>query len=65
MLSLKIARIKKGLNQEQLSKISGVGRPTISRLESGKQKPEKTKMEILIKLSNALGMTVKELFSVN
>lgn len=60
MIALKIARIKKGWTQDELSVVSGVTRTTISNIENKgiKNIPVKT----LEKLSKALGTTVSELF---
>lgn len=58
-LNLKIARIKKGLTQEELCKLVGIGRTTLSKLEQGKIKP---KMDTMEKLSKALNVPVTELF---
>lgn len=58
-LNLKIARIKKGLTQGELCKLSGIGRTTLSKLEQGKIKP---KMDTMEKLSTALEIPVIELF---
>lgn len=58
-LNLKIARIKKGLTQEELCKLVGIGRTTLSKLEQGKTKP---KMDTMEKLSIALETPILELF---
>lgn len=58
-LNLKIARIKKGLTQEELCELVGIGRTTLSKLEQGKTKP---KMDTMEKLSIALEIPVIELF---
>lgn len=60
MLALKIARVKKGLTQEQLAKKSGVGRVTISNIE--RKGIESIPVYTLRKIANALDMTVAELF---
>lgn len=58
-LNLKIARIKKRLTQEELCKLVGIGRTTLSKLEQGKIKP---KMDTMEKLSKALNVPITELF---
>lgn len=58
-LNLKIARIKKGLTQDELCEMVGIGRTTLSQLEQGKANPKLTLMK---KLSKALGVSPVELF---
>ena len=60
MISLKIARIKNKLTQEELSNISGVGRVTISNIE--RNGIETVPVKTLRKLAAALNTTVQELF---
>lgn len=57
---LKQMREKKRLTQEELSKVSGVSRTTISNIENGYVSCVKT--ETLVKLSDALGVKVTTLF---
>ncbi len=52
-------RLKRGLSQEELSKLCGIPRTTISAIESGKAVPS---VDYAIKLSKALGCSVEELF---
>lgn len=52
-------RLRKGLSQEELSRLSRVPRTTISAIESGKVIPS---VEHAIKISRALGCKVEELF---
>ena len=59
-LNLKIARVKKGWTQEQLSKKSGVGRVSISNIE--RNGIENVPVSTLRKLAEALDSTVQELF---
>lgn len=58
-LNLKIARIKKGLTQDELCEMVGIGRTTLSQLEQGKANPKLTLMK---KLSKALEVSPVELF---
>lgn len=62
MLALKIARVKKQLTQEGLSKISGVGRVTISNIERGKQSILDTPAGTLLKIAKALDTDITTLF---
>ena len=57
---IKEKRIELGMSQEQLSELSGVSRTIISGLESGKTTVTTT--DTLLKLSNALGCRVKDIF---
>lgn len=58
--NVKFLREQKGWSQEQLSKESGVSRPIISAIESGKDPTTTTKT--LKALADALGTTFQELF---
>lgn len=62
MLALKVARVKKQLTQEGLSKISGVGRVTISNIERGKQSILDTPAGTLLKIAKALDTDITTLF---
>ena len=57
--TVKSLRESKNLTQKQLGERIGISRPTINLWERGKVKP--TKPEIIEKLANALGVTVKDL----
>lgn len=57
---LREVREKKGISQEGLAKISDVSRGTISALENGKADVVKT--DTLVKLANALGKKVSDIF---
>ena len=56
--SLKLRRIEKGMTQERLAKIVGVGQSLISCYETGANFP---KRQTLFKLAEALGCEVKDL----
>lgn len=57
---LKIERVKVGMTQQELSKLSGVSRNVISKVENGDLSSiTYGKME---KLSKVLGLSPKELF---
>ena len=62
MLALKVARVKRGLTQEGLSKISGVGRVTISNIERGKQSVLDTPAGTLLKIAESLDTDITSLF---
>ena len=62
MLALKIARVKKELTQEGLSKISWVNRVTISNIERGKQSILDTPAGTLLKIAKALDTDITTLF---
>ena len=57
-LMVKVARVKKGMNQETLAKLAGVNIATISFLENG---TKKTKIETLIKIAEVLELDLNEL----
>jgi len=63
MLSLKLARVKKGWTQEQLSEKSGVGRITISKIE--REGVQSVRVGILEKIAAALDSSIKDLFFSN
>ena len=58
---IKMMREKKKMTQEALSEKAGVSRAIISRLESGEEVATTT--ETLLKVANALGCKVSEIFS--
>lgn len=57
----RIEEIRKvrGINQEELAKVIGVSRQTISSLENGRYNPS---IELAYKLSKYFGMTIEEIF---
>lgn len=59
-MKLKIERIKRSLNQEQLAELCGVARFTISKIE--KHGISNVKMSTLSKIAVGLNSTVQELF---
>ena len=61
--NLKRLRKEKGLSLTDLSKSSGLGLSTISQIESGVR--ENLRSESLKKVSEALGVTVDSLFSID
>lgn len=58
---LKDIRLKRGINQEALSRLSGVSRQTISDIESGSAKVNTT-IGTLLKLADALHCKVTDIF---
>ena len=52
-------RKARGVNQEELAKVLGVSRQTISSLENGRYNPS---IELAYKLSKYFGMTIEEVF---
>ena len=56
---MKIARIEKDMNQEDLAKAVGVTRQTIGLIESGDYNPT---LNLCIAICNTLGKTLNELF---
>ena len=60
--NLQKIRANKGFTQEELARKSGVGRVTISRLETGELK--ETTAGTLIKLAKALKVTVDDLIEI-
>lgn len=59
---IKEIRIKKNLSQKQLSKISGVSKSYIGEIETNIKMPS---ILILCKLSDALEVDIKELYTYN
>lgn len=57
---LRAAREAKGILQEKLAEMSNVSRATISALENGKADVVKT--DTLVKLADALGVKVSDIF---
>ena len=57
---VKEVREERRMTQEELAKKSGVSRPTIIAIETGTAKD--VKISTLLKLANALGTTVSEIF---
>ena len=57
-INIKTVRKDKGYTQEQLAVISGVGRVTIARIETGACKPS---LETLYRLSSALSCQIGDL----
>ena len=57
---LRDCREAKNLSQSKLSEISGVSRPTIIKIEKGESAELKT--STLVKLADALGTTVSDIF---
>lgn len=61
MYSIKEKREEKGMSQEELSRLSGVSRATISNLETNDM--AKTSTGTLLKIAQALDCKVTDIFS--
>lgn len=59
-MEVKIARIKKGLSQIELSKLTGICRTILSKIENGDY--SSLRYETMIKLSKELDTTPQKLF---
>lgn len=59
-LNIRKLREARGLTQQQLSKASGVPRPTWANLETGVANPT---LSILVKVAQALGVSIEELIA--
>lgn len=59
-MNIKIKRVIKGFSQEELSKIAGVSRNTIVKLEKGES--DGVRFGIIKKIAKALDTTVQDLF---
>ena len=58
--NVKFARINKNLTQEELCRLIGISRNRLSAIENGNFKS--LNYEVMIKLSDALDVSVQELF---
>lgn len=58
-INIKVARIRKGMKQDDLCKLISISRSTLSKLENGECDPKRS---LMIKISNALDVSVQELF---
>lgn len=58
-LKLKLARVEKGLSQQDLAELVDVTRQTIGLIEKGKYNPT---LNLCIKISKALNRTLNDLF---
>lgn len=56
--ALRMARVASGLNQEELSALSGVTQPMLSQIENGKQTPSMRTLESIL---DALGLSLSDL----
>ena len=53
---IKVARLAKGLTQEEFARAAGIARRTYQRLEAG---DPGTRIDVLFRTLNALGLTIK------
>ena len=58
-MKLKIARVEKGLSQQELANLVGVTRQTIGLIEKGKYNPT---LNLCIKIVKTLNKTLNDLF---
>lgn len=58
-IKLKIARVQKGLSQQELADLCEVTRQTIGLIEKGKYNPT---LNLCIKIANTLDLTLNDLF---
>jgi putative transcriptional regulator len=58
-MKMKLARVEKGLSQQDLADIVGATRQTIGLIESGKYNPS---LNLCIKIARALDKTLDQLF---
>lgn len=61
LIQMKIARVKKGISQKQLSEISNLSSSTISNIESGSKSIDCVSFGTLKKISEALDISIDEL----
>ncbi len=59
-MNLKLERIKRNMNQNEISKLTGVGVNTIVKIEKGRL--DGIRLGTLKKIATALNSTVQELF---
>ena len=58
-IKLKLARVEKGLSQQELADLCEVTRQTIGLIEKGKYNPT---LNLCIKLARVLNLTLNDLF---
>ena len=58
-MKLKLARVQKGMSQQELADLCEVTRQTIGLIEKGKYNPT---LNLCIKLANVLNLTLNDLF---
>jgi len=57
-MNVKLERESRGLSQQELATKAGIGIATLSRLENGKNKPNKATLAVL---ARALGVNLKNI----
>jgi len=58
-MKMKIARVEKGLSQQELADLTGVTRQTIGLIEKGKYNPT---LNLCLNIAKALHKTLNDLF---
>tara|TARA_B100000315_G_C14218118_1_gene425212 strand:+ start:408 stop:611 length:204 start_codon:yes stop_codon:yes gene_type:complete len=61
-MKLKLARVEKGLSQQELADLAGVTRQTIGLIEKGKYNPT---LNLCVKIAQILDRTLNDLFWEN
>ena len=61
-MDVKIARIKRKMKQDELCKIVGISKVTLSKIEKGNYGA--VKFSIIVKIAKALDSTVEDLFDL-
>ena len=64
MTTIKEARLKAGLKQEELAMKSGVKLSTLQKLERGVNSMNGATAETVLRLARALGVTVEDLVTI-
>ena len=64
MTTIKEARLKAGLKQEELAMKSGVKLSTLQKLERGVNSMNGATAETVLRLAHALGVTVEDLVTI-
>mgnify|MGYP004593326195 FL=1 len=64
MTTIKEARLKAGLTQEELAMKSGVKLSTLQKLERGVNSMNGATAETVLRLARALGVTVEDLVTI-
>ena len=65
MLELKLVRKNKNLTRIDLSKLSGVPKVTIQKLEDGVVNTDNVKLSTLVKLASALKVKVRQILPID
>ena len=58
-INIKVARIRKGMNQDELCELISISRSTLSKLENGEMDPKRS---LMLEMAKVLETPVQELF---